>query len=256
MAEPGHAPGALSCERTAGGVAVLAFDRPAALNAIDAATFADLGRLLAAFAGDRGVRAVVLRGRSAVFSAGADIKEPVPSAQELLSAPVAGHPARLLYRMPQPTLAAIRSYCLGGGLELALAADLRIAAEDAVFGFAEVDWGLTTGWGGAVLLERLVGRGRALDLVLTGRRFGAEEALRLGLVGEVVPTESFEARVAEAAASLAAKPAGAVAAFKQILSDPAFEAGLAREIEAFAEVAHSEEAVRLLEAFGRKTRKP
>jgi enoyl-CoA hydratase/carnithine racemase len=233
------------------GVATLAFDRPEALNAIDARSFATLGEVLAALTVDDEVRVIVLRGAGPNFSAGADIKEPIPPPETLLAEPVESHPTALLYRMPKPTVAAIRGYCLGGGLELALAADIRLAAEDATFGFAEIDWCLTTGWGGGVLLERLVGRSAALELLLTGRRFGAAEALRLGLVSEVVPVDAFDQRLKALGARLADAPPEAVQAFKELLSEPTFEAGLRREIETFAAISQSREARRRLAAFGR-----
>lgn len=233
------------------GVATLAFDRPEALNAIDAGSFATLGDVLAALSADEEVRVVVLRGAGTNFSSGADIKEPIPPPETLLAEPVETHPTTLLYRMPKPTVAAIRGYCLGGGLELALAADIRLAAEDAVFGFAEIDWCLTTGWGGGVLLQRIVGRSAALELLLTGRRFGAEEARRLGLVREVVPVDLFDERLKALGARLADAPPEAVQAFKGLLSEPSFEAGLRREIETFAAISQSREARRRLAAFGR-----
>lgn len=244
---------ALACT-TVEGVRTLAFDRPASLNAIDGATHQALSDALEAAELDDSVRVVVLRGVGAHFSAGADIKEPIPAPEALLGQPVAALPTAILMRMRKPTIAAIRGYCLGGGLETALAADFRIAAEGAMLAFSEIEWGLTTGWGGGILLRRLAGRAVALDLLLTGRRFGADEALRLGVVGEVVGEDGFEARVAALARRLADQPPVAVRAYKQVLRDEAFEGELAREISAFATASSSPEARERLAGFAQRRR--
>lgn len=227
------------------------FDRPKAINAISLRMFAELAELLTQAAADDAVRCVVLRGAGANFSSGADIKEPIPSAAALLADPIERHPTYLLRTMPKPTLAAISGYCLGGALELALAADIRLAATDAIFGFAEIDWALTTGWGGATLLEALVGRGQALRLLLTGRRIAADEALSLRVVEEVVDTTTFEERVGELATHLADAPRDAVAGFRALMDNTAFTVRLQRERETFAHVAHTPQAEALLAEFGR-----
>ncbi|MGB3900652.1 MAG: enoyl-CoA hydratase/isomerase family protein [Mesorhizobium sp.] len=233
------------------GVAYLTFDRLESVNAISEAMFGQLADRLAELAANPNVRATVLRGAGANFSSGADIKEPIPSVERQLAEPVERHPTALIYRMPRPTLAAIRGYCLGGALELALAADIRIAAEDAVFGFAEIHWALTTGWGGATLLQELIGKGPALQLLLLGEKFGAAEALRLGLVNEVVPAQAFEERTAAIANALATRPDVPVREFRRLLSNPRFEELLQREREMFAEVSQSPQALELLATFGR-----
>lgn len=233
------------------GVAYLTFDRPEAVNAISEAMFEQLAARLMELTANPDVRATVLRGAGGNFSSGADIKEPIPPVEKQLAEPVERHPTTLIYRMPRPTIAAIRGYCLGGALELALAADIRIAAEDAVFGFAEIHWALTTGWGGTTLLRELIGKGPALQLLLLGEKFGATEALRLGLVNEVVPAETFEERTATLANALAARPGVPAREFRRLLSDPRFEERLQQEREMFAEVSQSPEALELLATFGR-----
>jgi len=233
------------------GVAYLTFDRPEAVNAISEAMFGQLADRLVELTANPDVRATVLRGAGGNFSSGADIKEPIPPVEKQLAEPVERHPTALIYRMPRPTLAAIRGYCLGGALELALAADIRIAAEDAVFGFAEIHWALTTGWGGATLLQELVGKGPALRLLLLGEKFDAAEALRLGLVTEVVPARTFDEHTAAVANALAACPGVPSREFRRLLSDPCFEERLQQEREMFAEVSQSPEALELLATFGR-----
>jgi enoyl-CoA hydratase len=231
------------------GVLTLAIDRPGALNAIDRATFADLAAALTEATRQAAVRVVVLRGSGENFSAGADIKEEIPAPAELHALAQAPHPVALLYACPKPTLAGICGYCLGGALEIALGFDLRLAADNALFGFAEIDWALTPGWGGAALLQRIVGRATALDLLLTGRRIGAAEALRLGLVSEVCPAVAFETRLAALAARLAEAPPRTVSAIKRLLADRDLAGDLERELALFAEIAHDPEAQRRINAF-------
>lgn len=234
------------------GVARLVIDRPAALNAISAAMLDELAAALQALAGDARVRCLVLTGAGANFSSGADIKEPLPDLAALVEEPVAGHPALLLRAFPQPSFAAIRGYCLGGGLELALAADFRIAEQGATFGFAEIDWALTTGWGGAGLLRDCAGRAAALRLLLTGERFDADEARRMGIVCEVHAPDAFEARIDDLARRLAAAPAGAAQALRALLADDGFAERLRRERAAFAATAALPEAqARLADFAGR-----
>lgn len=233
------------------GVATITFDRPEVVNAISDEMFRRLAVRLLELAASPDVKATVLRGAGANFSSGADIREPIPPVERQLAEPAERHPAALIYRMPRPTMAAIRGYCLGGALELALAADLRIAAEDAVFGFAEIHWALTTGWGGATLLQELVGRGAALQLLLVGEKFDAAQALRLGIVNEVVPVEKFEERTTALSKALAACPEVPSREFRRLLSNPRFEELLQREREMFAAVSQTQEALELLATFGR-----
>ena len=122
--------------------------------------------------------------------------------------------------------------------------------KSAIFGFPEIEWGLTTGWGGSVLLKRVIGRSPALDLVMTARRIDAAEALRIGLVHRVVPDGSFEDVVQELSDKLRDAPCEAVRGVKRLLADENFEAELKAEVETFAAVAHSEEARRRLRGFG------
>ena len=171
-----------------GHVAILTIDRPDALNALSSEVLFELGMALELAESDSEVRALIVTGSGKAFVAGADIK-----ALRDLSDGFAGREAALagqdvmntLAAMPFPTIAAINGYALGGGLELALAADLRVAAPQAKLGLPEVGLGLIPGYGGTQRLPRLIGQGRALDLILTGRHVAAEEALQLGLVNRV-----------------------------------------------------------------------
>jgi enoyl-CoA hydratase/carnithine racemase len=171
-----------------GGVAVLRLDRPK-MNALNAAMQRRIG-LLAAECGERDdVAAVVLTGGERVFAAGADIVE----MERLGYAEMAAHSGVLqgafsaVARIPKPVVAAVNGYALGGGCELALCADVRIAADDATLGQPEIKLGVIPGAGGTQRLARLVGPSRAKDLIFTGRFVGAVEALAIGLVDQVVP---------------------------------------------------------------------
>jgi len=172
-----------------GDVAVVTIDRQSALNALDQDVLMELALAFEIAEADANVRALVLTGAGRAFVAGADI-----SALRQLSDAFGGREASLsgqdvtntLAALPFPTIAAINGFALGGGLELALAADLRVAAPGAKLGLPEVGLGLIPGYGGTQRLPRLIGQGRALDMILTGRHVGADEALAMGLVNRVV----------------------------------------------------------------------
>jgi enoyl-CoA hydratase/carnithine racemase len=174
----------------AGHVATVTLNRPDVRNAMNTAMREELLRCFTALATDDDVRVVVVTGAGErAFSAGADIREFVEP-----QAPVQLREQRrrldfrqVMDRCPQPIIAAIRGVALGGGLELALACDIRIAADDALLGLTEINLAIIPGGGGTQRLPRLIGRGKALEMILTGTRIGAAEALRLGLVERVVP---------------------------------------------------------------------
>jgi enoyl-CoA hydratase/carnithine racemase len=180
------------------GVGVLRIDRPK-LNALDAAMQRRLGEL-ARDAGRRSdVAALILTGGDQVFAAGADIKEMAAMGygDMVAHAAVLQDAFRAVASIPKPVVAAVNGYALGGGCELALCADIRIAADDATFGQPEIKLGVIPGAGGTQRLARLVGPARAKELIFTGRMVAAPEALRIGLVDQVVPApEVFSTAVA------------------------------------------------------------
>jgi enoyl-CoA hydratase len=186
-----------------GAATLVTIDRPARHNAVDGETAAALRAAFDAFAADDGARVLVLTGAGdAAFCAGADLK-----AIETLDADAPGGPLGFTrLASPKPTIAAISGWCLAGGLELALWCDLRIATETAVLGCPERRWGVPLIDGGTQRLPRVIGTGRALDLILTGRHVAAAEALALGLVNEVVPPRRHVERALELAEALAAHP--------------------------------------------------
>jgi enoyl-CoA hydratase len=190
------------------GVATVTLNRPDVHNAMNDPMRRELTRCFTELTTADDVRVVVVAGAGErAFSAGADIREFVEP-----SPPVRHRVERqrldfrqVMDRCPQPILAAIRGYALGGGLELALACDIRIAGDDAVLGLTEINLAIIPGGGGTQRLPRLVGRGKALEMILTGARIRADEALRLGLIEQVVPAaETFKA-AQDLARTLAAK---------------------------------------------------
>jgi enoyl-CoA hydratase len=188
-----------------GAAAVLTIDRPHRRNAVDGPTAERLLEGVKAFEADDGARVLVLTGAGDVsFCAGADLKA-LDTYAGRLSLP--DGPMGFTRRTPtKPTIAAIGGWCLAGGLELALWCDLRVAGEGSTLGFPERRWGVPLIDGGTQRLPRIVGLGRALDLILSGRLVGAEEALAMGLLTEVVPAGEHLARSLEMAEGLAAFP--------------------------------------------------
>jgi enoyl-CoA hydratase len=191
-----------------GAVSIVTIHRPAVLNALNAATLAELGRAIDDAAGDAAVRVIILTGSGErSFVAGADINE---LAQQT---PVSGreharHGQALfnrIERLGKPVIAAVNGFALGGGCELAMACTMRLAADSAKFGQPEINLGLIPGYAGSQRLPRLVGRGRALELLLAGNPIPAEEAWRIGLVNRVVPAAALMTEARALAQTLAAK---------------------------------------------------
>jgi enoyl-CoA hydratase len=200
-------------------VAVLTLDRPEALNALSPEMLDDLEAALLQADADPGQRAIVLTGAGEkAFCAGADVghmRRATPQEAREFGLRGQGLVARI-EDLGTPVVAAVNGFALGGGCELALACDIRMAADTARFGQPEVSLGIIPGWGGTQRLARATSIGFAKDLVLTGRMVKADEALRAGLVSHVHPqAELLDAAVA-LAAQIAAKPAGAVAAAKRL----------------------------------------
>jgi enoyl-CoA hydratase/carnithine racemase len=203
-------------------IAMLTLNRPEALNAISRQLAADFLATCNALADRDDVWVVIVAGAGErAFCAGADLKERRGlSAEERTAHTVAIEAAaESLAALPMPTIAAVRGFALAGGAELAIACDLRVAAEDATFGFPEVKIGIFPGAGGALRLPHIVGGGVARDLLFTGRRITAEEAFRVGLVDRLAPADSVLERAAELAGSIAANAPLAVRAVKRALGE-------------------------------------
>jgi enoyl-CoA hydratase/carnithine racemase len=214
-----------------GAVATIRIDRPPA-NALFRPLSLELSEAAHALAADPTVRAVVVWGGERLFAAGADIKNMVEFGPEEVAPDVGALEAacRDLEAIACPVLAAITGFALGGGLEVALACDRRVAAEDAKLGLPEIGLGVIPGAGGTQRLPRLVGLARARDLILTGRLVAADEALGIGLVDRVVPAGDVLAEATAEARRFAEGPTLAYAAAKRALA-AATEGDLARGLE-------------------------
>jgi enoyl-CoA hydratase/carnithine racemase len=245
-------------ERDAGvaegaGVATIRLARPP-MNALDAAMQDELGAAARELAADDAVRAVVVWGGEKVFAAGADIKEMREMSYEDMSvrAGALQEAFTAVARIPKPVVAAVTGYALGGGCELALCADVRIAAEDARFGQPEILLGLIPGAGGTQRLARLVGPSRAKELIFTGRMVKAAEALRIGLVDRVVPAEEVYAAALEWAGRFVNAPRIALRAAKEAVDrglETDLDTGLALERERFAGLFATEDRDRGMRSF-------
>lgn len=210
-----------------GGVGTIRLDRPP-MNALDVATQDRLRELAEEATGRDDVRAVVLYGGEKVFAAGADIKEmqAMDHAAMVVRSKALQDSFTAVARIPKPVVAAVTGYALGGGCELALCADFRIAGDNAKLGQPEIMLGLIPGAGGTQRLARLVGPAKAKDLIFTGRHVKAEEALSMGLVDRVVPAAEVYGQAHAWAAALAKGPALALRAAKE-----AVDAGLETDID-------------------------
>ena len=192
-----------------GAVAVLTINRPQVLNALNTPTVDALRRAVLELKHDPAIRVVILTGAGEkAFVAGADINElavqrPVDGKEHALRGQ---HVFDLIENMGKPVIAAINGFALGGGCELALACTLRLAADTARLGQPEINLGIIPGYAGTQRLARLVGKGAALDLLLSGRHITAAEALQIGLVNRVVPAAELMTEARKLASELAAKP--------------------------------------------------
>jgi enoyl-CoA hydratase len=226
-----------------GAIAILTLNRPAVLNALDAELLERLRRTLDDYASDATLRAVIVTGAGdRAFAAGADIAElaalPDAAAGEA-QARIGQHVTESIERLPVPVIAAVNGFALGGGCELAMACDFRIASDNAKFGQPEVNLGVPPGYGGTQRTTRLLGPGTALFLCLTGETIDAAEALRIGLVQRVVPLGELLPEARRIAAAIAAKAPLAVAATKRAIYDGAalpLRAALRLEARAFGEM--------------------
>jgi enoyl-CoA hydratase/carnithine racemase len=239
----------------------LTLNRPEALNAFDRPLLGRLGAEVAAIRSDRTVRCLIVTGAGAkAFSAGADLKERRGMTLEETRQYV--HLIRTTFdavaRLPFPTIAAINGVAFGGGMELALACDLRLMAEPAEVGLTEVAVGIMPGAGGTQRLPRLVGPTRAKDMIFTARRIGAVEAERIGLVNAVVPAERLAAAALELAQRVAAQAPLAVRQAKHAIDaglDVGLASGLDIEAVAYSRLVTTQDRVEGLAAFAEK-RKP
>ena len=241
-------------------VAIVTINRPKKLNALNIQTREEGARVLEELRNDESVRVVIFTGAGdKAFVAGADIAEfegrtaltqrDVMLGRSLFTA---------IDTFPKPVIAMVNGYCLGGGCELALACDIRIASETASFGQPEINLGIIPGGGGTQRLTRLIGEGKAMELILTGDIINAQTAYNLGLVNAVVPAADLEAKTLEMANRIAEKSPVALSLAKEavkLASRSNLDEGLRREVDLFALCFSSEDKIEGVQAFLEK-RKP
>ena len=221
------------------GIGVITINRPKALNALNGAVMSDFSDLLPKIAADPAVRVVIITGSGPKsFVAGADITE-----MQKMSAIEGRNWGKLgqavfdqVEKLPQPVIAAVNGFALGGGCELSMACDIRIAAENALFGQPESGLGITPGFGGTQRLARLVGKGIAKELIFTASNIDAQEAYRIGLVNKVVPAAELMAAAQKMAKKIMSKGNTAVQLCKAAINEGLnvdLESGVAYEAEVF-----------------------
>ncbi|TAK35413.1 MAG: hypothetical protein EPO21_06080 [Chloroflexota bacterium] len=245
-----------------GDVAILKVNRPKVLNALNDATIAELHAAVDELAADNSVKAVIFTGEGdRAFVAGADINElrALTSSMDALRKVTEGHQLlRKIENLTKPVIMAINGFALGGGTEIALAGDIRIAADTARMGLPEVSLGIFPGYGGTQRLPRLVGKSMAKMLILTGDHVTADEALRIGLVDKVVPAAELMDQVKDLARKIISKGPLAIALAKKSINEGMetdLDRGLAIEAAYSGIVMMTEDRVEGTDAFLEK-RKP
>lgn len=204
------------------GILYITIDRPKVLNALNAQTVEEIGQAFEAARDDASVKCIILTGGGEkAFVAGADINE-LATMTPVAGKAIAEKGQRIfgaIERFPKPVIAAINGFALGGGCELALSCHIRVASEKAQLGLPEVTLGIIPGYGGTQRMARLLGKGKALELILTGDRIGAAEAERIGLVNRVVPAEQLLTVADEMARKIASRgPLAVRAAIEAVMS--------------------------------------
>jgi enoyl-CoA hydratase len=237
-----------------GNVVVLTINRERAMNALNDETIAELQSFFSASWYDDSIRCVIITGAGKAFVAGADISElarcDVRSGTDKSSR--GSYLMKSIDNFPRPVIAAVNGFALGGGCELAMACDIRLASDKAKFGQLEVNLGLIPGYGGTQRLSRLVGRGKAKQLILTGEMISAPEAYRIGLVDEVYPAEELMEKALSMARLIASKAPAAIALAKECINqglDINLSAGSDFEKANFGAIFATEDAKEGMTAF-------
>jgi enoyl-CoA hydratase/carnithine racemase len=221
------------------GVMLIRLNRPDALNALNSQVFADIGQALDIAEADEAVGCIVLTGSEKAFAAGADIKEMADkSYAQMFAIDFFARGASRIEACRKPIIAAVSGYALGGGCELAMLCDFIIAAETAKFGQPEINLGVAPGIGGSQRLTRLVGKSKAMDMILTGRMMDAAEAERSGLVSRVVPADKLVDDVMAVARKIASQSPMAVMMNKELVN-AALETTLATGVRLERRLFHS-----------------
>ncbi|MBU2583263.1 MAG: enoyl-CoA hydratase [Alphaproteobacteria bacterium] len=243
---------------TEGRVGILTLNRPEALNALNSELVAELAAALSAFESDEGIGAVVITGSEKAFAAGADIKEMAPKGYMDVFMEDFAASWHAAARCRKPVIAAVGGYCLGGGCELAMQADIIIAADTARFGQPEITLGIMPGIGGTQRLIRAIGKAKAMEMCLTGRMMDAQEAERSGLVARVVPAGELLAEAKKTAAKIASMSLPAAMMTKETLNrayEMTLSEGILFERRVFHAMFATEDQKEGMAAFSEK-RKP
>jgi enoyl-CoA hydratase len=240
-------------------IAVITINRPEALNALNTTVLQELEQAAARAESDSDVYVVVLTGAGKAFVAGADISQ-MKDFTAVEAKAFGDYGNSVFYKieaMPKPVIAAVNGYALGGGCELCMACDIRLAGTKAKFGQPEVGLGITPGFGGTQRLPRIVGASKAKELILTAETIGAEEALRIGLVSKVVPDEELMNAALDMAGKIAKNAQVAVRQSKDAINkgmQSDIATGLSYEAQAFAVCFATEDQKDAMTAFVNKTK--
>jgi enoyl-CoA hydratase len=237
---------------------IIQLNRPSVLNALNSELIAELTRAVEAFDSDSTVSVIIVTGGEKVFAAGADLKEMSRATTLDLIIDRRFELWDRIRKTGKPIIAAVSGFCLGGGNELAMNCDIIIASETAVFGQPEVNVGLMPGAGGTQRLTRIVGKTKAMEMILTGQSISAKEAHEIGLVNKVVPVESLMEEAKKMAKEIASKPPISIRAAKKAIlraTDTTLEVGLDYERNLFYTLFATQDAHEGMQAFLEK-RKP
>jgi len=244
------------------GIATLKFNRPGVLHAFNAEMSEELKKIVGYIGANPDIRVVVITGSGDAFMSGADINSAIEwtamNPADVKKVFQDSFSPTMLERLPQPVIAAVNGYAFGMGCEIALGCDFRIASENAQFGQLEIKLGIMTGEGGSVRLTRLIGKLKAMEMVLTGDSINAHEAYRIGLVNEVVPQDELYSAVNRLANKLKARSPASLKCSKASINrslEVSLEEAINHELDLFCEVIKTEDAKEGLSAFLEK-RKP
>ena len=244
-------------DRPADGVGRVRLNRPEALNALNSALMDEVNEAMLAFNGDATIGAMILTGNDKAFAAGADIKEMDGKTQIDMLMTVSLVDRFDFKKLSKPVIAAVSGYALGGGCEIAMACDMIVASESAVFGQPEINLGIIPGAGGTQRLTRALGKALAMEIMLTDRKLGAEEALHYGLVNRVAPLDEYMDVAVGIAQKVARRSQVAIRLTKEAVNkayETTLEEGLAYERRNFLVAFGSEDKVEGMRAFIEKRR--